>query len=264
VCIAGGFAIQGDLLAVGASTETTMEETVPLRPVVVRPFLLDTYEYTVGRLRAAVLSGSYTGSLPTANVAGSGADAAWCTWLGANDPANDRKPLNCIDPASAGQLCALAGRRLPTEVEWEFAARGRGQRRSFPWGEQGPACCTASFGRLGPPSIPIECGGAGLENVGSHPLSASCANTGDVSRDGAYDLGGSVSEIVSTFAASYADPCWQAPGILRTAPCTTGVLQGDRGSYWNAGAGTTYGALRHTATANAETGFRCAEDAQGT
>jgi formylglycine-generating enzyme required for sulfatase activity len=260
VCVPGGFAIIGDLGAVGALASEPPEETAPLRPAVVPAFLLDKTEFTVGRLRALVASARYAGALPTAyDPTGN----PWCTWRGPTDSANDQKPVNCIDLASAQAICAAAGRRLPTEVEWEFEARGRGERRTYPWGESFPSCCTTSVSRSGPPGA-FECAGTGVEDVGSHPLAPGCGNTGDVSRDRVFDMAGSVREATSTAYASYADPCWQSPGILRGAPCTSPASNNmGRGSYWNAGLGTGNASLRGEYTFGAQSGFRCAADGGG-
>lgn len=60
-----------------------------------------------------------------------------CFW--ADSAASDRA-LTCVNWFQAVAFCEWAGGRLPTESEWEFAARSRGLDREFPWGEQEPSC----------------------------------------------------------------------------------------------------------------------------
>ncbi len=53
------------------------------------------------------------------------------------EPERDEHPVNCVTWSQADEHCRLAGKRLPSEAEWEYAARGR-DGRIFPWGDEPP------------------------------------------------------------------------------------------------------------------------------
>jgi formylglycine-generating enzyme required for sulfatase activity len=256
VCIKGGFTILGDYDAVGANAGDPYVETVPLRPVIVRPFLLDQTEFTVQRFRLLVSAGALSGAaMPMERGAG---DDAFCTWLGVTDVSNDTLPLNCVPYETATQVCAYYGGKLPTEAQWEHAARGRGEGRRYPWGDQNPTCCAVSASR---PPTGTECtdGGGGVEPVKSHGP-ASCPLS-DVSKDGIYDMAGSLAEALQDVLAAYSDRCWGGGvGILGDQPCSSSILglPAARGDDWTASLGGAWVVLRHPYSGGRTSGFRCA------
>jgi formylglycine-generating enzyme required for sulfatase activity len=268
VCVPGGMSILGDTALVGDSDGTSVLESVPLVPVVLSPYWLDETEMTVGAYRALRDGGRVGDGGPTAYDPGAPPDAPakYCTWTPA--PADhEALPLNCIDWASARAVCQALGGDLPTEAQWEHAARGRGQQDTYPWGNDPPvtaagepACDRASYARASLSGAPLECpADPGAEPVKSHPA--------DRSRDGAFDLGGSLSEMVLDAARSYADPCWGGPGLRADPRCVDGGPSSPasavlRGGSFLATSFFLQAAVRRvantTASPSPEAGFRCA------
>ncbi len=87
-------------------------------------------------------------------------------------------PVVGITWEDADKYCRAIGKRLPTEAEWEKAARGTDARR-YPWGSQAPSCRLAN----------IDLCGRKLSEVGKHPKGASPY--------GAQDMTGNVWEWVA-------------------------------------------------------------------
>ncbi|MFO0576754.1 MAG: bifunctional serine/threonine-protein kinase/formylglycine-generating enzyme family protein [Polyangia bacterium] len=99
------------------------------------------------------------------------------------------RPAVLVTWLAAQRFCAAQGKRLPTEAEWELAARGP-ERRLFPWGEKHPRCGDVVFGRGA--ELP---NGRNCKNLDSTPDSVGRSKQ-DVTPDGIFDLGGNVLEWV--------------------------------------------------------------------
>ena len=93
-------------------------------------------------------------------------------------------PMNCVTYHGAQTYCAWAGGRLPTEAEWEFAARGD-DGRAFPWGDDPPSCARVVM----EDSVDDGCGMDRTAAVGSKPRGAT--------PEGVEDLAGNVWEWVA-------------------------------------------------------------------
>ena len=133
---------------------------------VIPTLFVDTTEVTVAAYAACVEAGECVAAGATA---------------GCNAPEPDRggHPINCVRFDDALAYCQWRSARLPNEWEWEWAARGRDEARSFPWGEVAPANQACWEGAEPVPMSTCEVGSRSPE--------------GD-SRDGLADLAGNVWE----------------------------------------------------------------------
>ncbi len=95
----------------------------------VAPYCLDRTEVTVRAYGACVTAGRCTE--PNAFNAPSGEATAYCNW---KHPGRDEHPINCVDWFQAVSFCKWQEKRLPSEEEWEWAARGGSAGRTYPWG----------------------------------------------------------------------------------------------------------------------------------
>ena len=161
-------------------------DELPFHQVVVSAFEIERTEVTQAAYQRCIAAGTCTA--PQANF----------------DPtATPSQPVRDVSWVQAQAYCAWLGMRLPTEAEWEKAARGE-DMRNFPCGDGSPDCSCANF---------ANCGGAPLD-VG--------ARTCGAGPYGALDLAGNVSEWVADwYAANYyaegppADPQGPAEGSMR-------------------------------------------------
>ena len=144
----GGTFMQG----AGAAQDFVFDNEKWAHPVPVAPFRMARDPVTQGEYLEFVEGGA------TAPRYWRREGAAWLArrfdeWV----PLDPHAPMVHVSQEDALAFCRWAGRRLPTESEWEFAARNGGRDDRFPWGEEAPAGDPAlDYRHSGPSSGPGE------------------------------------------------------------------------------------------------------------
>lgn len=206
----------------------------PVHTVTLSAYFLDAYEVTVARYRRCVADGACTA--PGTNI------NQGCTYTAA--PAErELFPVTCVSWPAAQEFCAWdGGRQLPTEAQWEQAARTSAGSK-YPWGDTfsceravlaGASQCTQYSGQL-PREVGSARSGASTERV--------------------YDLTGNAAEWVADWFGSYA-----AGEVTDPTGPATGSLRIQRGGGWLtiAGDATSYARRGDPPAAVGPFSFRCA------
>ncbi|MBI5511809.1 MAG: SUMF1/EgtB/PvdO family nonheme iron enzyme [Deltaproteobacteria bacterium] len=213
-------------------------DEAPQRAVALSAFRLDRFEVTNGRYRECVAAGACTPPVL-------GVSRTRASYFAAPEFADH--PVIYVSWPQADAFCRSAGGRLPTEAEWEKAARGASPSRSeYPWGDTPPDCAHANL---------AGCVGD-TDAVGARPLGQSPF--------AALDMAGNVWEWVAD---------WYAAAYYQTAPATdptgpgAGTLKVMRGGCWESTASNLRVSCRRPELPKAwadNIGFRCAYDAEVT
>ena len=109
------------------------------------------------------------------------ASGEYCNWGKAD---RDEHPVNCVDWLQASVFAKWAGGRLPSQAEWEYAARSGGRDQTYPWGDE-PATCARAV---------MNDGGKGCGENRTWPV---CSRAKGHTKQGVCDMVGNVSEWVA-------------------------------------------------------------------
>jgi sulfatase modifying factor 1 len=137
-------------------------------------FRIDVTEVTVSDYKACVDAGACT-------APGSREPGRLCNW---GEAGRDMHPVNCVSWSQASAYCGWRGQALPTEAQWERAARGAADQRTYPWGDDNPTCDQANI-----VLVPFMRCAVGTSSVAVRPAG--------ISPVGAEDMVGNVAEWVA-------------------------------------------------------------------
>ncbi|MBN1290978.1 MAG: SUMF1/EgtB/PvdO family nonheme iron enzyme [Candidatus Latescibacteria bacterium] len=213
----------------------------PKGEVTVNTFYMDCYEVTIGEyvrfLNAGPHDDFYWEDM---------ADPDWCGIIKEENgkykavSGKDNYPVVLVAVEGAKAYAEWAGKRLPTEYEWEIAARG-GTERLYPWGNEAPDVsktnCDYHIGHALP--------------VGSYPAGRT--------PEGLYDMAGNVNEIIDQDWEEYP---WGIKRADEQKPCTLPLCRGGAWTAQHLKLKSTHRDVRKHFFKSPFTGFRCAKDAE--
>jgi formylglycine-generating enzyme required for sulfatase activity len=233
--------VPAGLFTIGSRLETNAGYIVP-RTVNLEPFWIDPTEVTAGQyvvflnLKGNILEGGVRWiQLSGSPIRQVGGIFTAVTGL-------ENHPVQFVSWYGAAAYCEWVERRLPTEAEWEKAARGLGEG-PYPWGADEPTCAMANYGNcLGQTTA-----------VGSYAA--------DVSPYGVLDMFGNVREWTADW---YDSAYWDSAPVNNPAGPASGDLKMVRGGSWELSerSGRVFSRSAVHRGYQWNIGFRCVQDAQ--
>jgi len=227
------------------------DRDLPVHNVCISPFEMDVHEVTNAEYKACVddggctapaFSSSYTRTPPP--------DPAYY-----GNPTYDNFPVIYVDWSQATDYCTWAGKRLPSEAEWEYAARGGLAGAHYPW-EGTITCDDANYGRESVvPPCRDYCHNGVCDND-THPVGNYAPNG-----YGLYDMAGNVYEWVNDwFDWNYYRYCVDNAIVNDPPGPATGTHRGWRSGSWRFIGGVLVADRAYSPPSGASDakGFRCA------
>jgi formylglycine-generating enzyme required for sulfatase activity len=192
------------------------EWEAPVRRISLAPFFIGRYAVTVLEYESFVKRGGYE-KKELWSAGGFGDFSEPDNW--AEQLPHPNRPVTGVSWYEASAYCAWKKVRLPSEEEWECAARCGRKGVRFPWGPQAPDQYRANYFHEGRPYAPTP--------VGMYPEGATPS--------GIQDLAGNVFEWTTSWFKGESKVarggCWDYYAEALRVSWRGGVLVGDRGSY---------------------------------
>ncbi len=252
-CPKGMVRVPAGELVMGADDGPKEEQ--PAHAVKVPAFCIDATEVSASEMKGCVDRKGCSAS-PREQVEWEGITAAdrttWSSFCNAGRPGRADHPMNCVSFDDASAYCRWANKKLPTEEQWEYAARGN-DGRTYPWGSDVPSarrvngCDDGCARAIRPPSDIIARRLSGDDHY--EATSPTGALPEGVTAFGAFDMAGNVAEWVDAPFCSYGQSaCGTATRVVRGGSWTS-ELPGDLRASARAKASP--------ASRQADVGFRC-------
>lgn len=137
--------IQGGSFEMGDHRVSPDTNEIPVHSVSVSSFQIMRSEITVAQYRFCV-NASVCLVPATHNN-----NCNWSSTIGLKED----HPVNCVSWYQLMEFASWVGARLPTEAEWEYAARGRGQVILYPWGDDVPTCNLVAYNQCEGGTSPV-------------------------------------------------------------------------------------------------------------
>ena len=227
--------------------DDSMRFAKPTHKVELNGFYMDAYEVTVGQYKKFLAETGHR-ALPD--------------WVSQISP-TDGHPVVGVSWHDAVSYCQWVGKRLPTEAEWEYAARGGLSGKRYPWGDPAPNGSQCNYADKNANTVLTEINEEWTwSNMQVNDGYAKCAPVGRYEPNGygLYDMGGNVSEWCADWYGKFYYKNTTSKNPLGPNSGTTRVL---RGGSWPNSVKYIRVANRNDGNPddrNSNCGFRCVLD----